>query len=127
MASEECVEATLNRVGKHVVLGLPVAIGKPNTLVNAFVARAVADGSLTISPETDVREMTRRMLALPGIGPWTAEYVAMRAVHWPDAFPSSDLVLRRNAGNLTSAQLRRAAEVWSPWRAYAAMHLWLND
>jgi AraC family transcriptional regulator of adaptative response / DNA-3-methyladenine glycosylase II len=105
------------------------AIGLPASRAATIweLAKAVADGSLTISPEADVREMTRRMLELPGIGPWTAEYVAMRAVHWPDAFPSSDLVLRRNAGNLTSSQLQRVAEQWRPWRAYAAMHLWLND
>jgi AraC family transcriptional regulator of adaptative response / DNA-3-methyladenine glycosylase II len=105
------------------------AIGLPSARAATIhrLATAVAHGELHISPDADVREMTRRMLELPGIGPWTAEYVAMRAVHWPDAFPSSDLVLRRNAGNLTSAQLLRAAEKWRPWRAYAAMHLWLND
>ena len=104
------------------------AIGLPRARAATIhgLATAVASGELTISPDADAREMTRRMLELPGIGPWTAEYVAMRAVHWPDAFPSSDLVLRRNAGNLTSAQLLRAAEKWRPWRAYAAMHLWLN-
>ncbi|MEO6528359.1 MAG: DNA-3-methyladenine glycosylase 2 family protein, partial [Gemmatimonadaceae bacterium] len=60
----------------------------------------------------------------PGIGPWTAEYIVMRAVHSPDAFPASDLVLRRSAGNLSPVELLRAAERWRPWRAYAAMHLW---
>jgi 3-methyladenine DNA glycosylase/8-oxoguanine DNA glycosylase len=47
-------------------------------------------------------------------------------VHWPDAFPHSDLVLRRNAGNLTPAMMWRAAERWRPWRAYAAQHLWAS-
>jgi len=105
------------------------AIGLPGARAATIhgLATAISRGELTISPDADVREMTRRMLELPGIGPWTAEYVAMRAAHWPDAFPSSDLVLRRNAGNLTAAQLERASEKWRPWRAYAAMHLWLND
>jgi AraC family transcriptional regulator of adaptative response / DNA-3-methyladenine glycosylase II len=66
----------------------------------------------------------RRLTALPGIGPWTATYVAMRALRWPDAFPEGDLALRRAAGDLSPARLRRAAERWRPWRAYAAMHLW---
>jgi AraC family transcriptional regulator of adaptative response / DNA-3-methyladenine glycosylase II len=68
--------------------------------------------------------MMRRLTSLPGIGPWTAHYVAMRALRWPDAFPASDLALRRAAGMPTPAKLERAAERWSPWRAYAAMHLW---
>ena len=62
-----------------------------------------------------------------GMGPWTAEYIAMRALHWPDAFPASDLVLRRAAGNLTTARLRQVAEAWRPWRSYAAMHLWYGS
>jgi AraC family transcriptional regulator of adaptative response / DNA-3-methyladenine glycosylase II len=66
----------------------------------------------------------RQLMQLPGIGPWTAEYIVMRAVHWPDAFPAADLVLRRAAGNLTPPRMIRIAERWRPWRAYAAMHLW---
>jgi AraC family transcriptional regulator of adaptative response / DNA-3-methyladenine glycosylase II len=105
------------------------AIGLPGARAKTIweLARVVARGELTISPDADVRQLTRQLLELPGIGPWTAEYIAMRGVHWPDAFPSSDLVLRRNAGDLTSPQLLRVAEAWRPWRAYAAMHLWLND
>jgi AraC family transcriptional regulator of adaptative response / DNA-3-methyladenine glycosylase II len=62
--------------------------------------------------------------ALPGIGPWTAEYIAMRALGEPDAFPTGDLVLRRMAGDLTSRELERRSEPWRPWRAYAVMLLW---
>ena len=76
-----------------------------------------------IEAESDVRVLSRQLLDVPGIGPWTAEYIIMRAVHWPDAFPASDLVLRRVAG-VSAAQLLRRAEEWRPWRAYAAMHLW---
>ncbi len=64
------------------------------------------------------------LLKIRGIGPWTAGYIAMRAFHWPDAFPNGDLALRK-ALKVTSAQaLRSRAEGWRPWRAYAAMHLW---
>ena len=102
-------------------IGLPLA--RATTI--HVLARHVADGTLLIEPEAaDVRSLTRQLLELPGIGPWTAEYIVMRAVHWPDAFPASDLVLRRAAGNMSSAKLLRAAEQWRPWRAYAAMHLW---
>ena len=83
------------------------------------VAAAHAAGDLTLDPAAD-RDATRaRLLALPGIGPWTADYVAMRALGDPDAFPASDLVLRRRAADLTP-------ERWRPWRSYAAMHLWTD-
>jgi AraC family transcriptional regulator of adaptative response / DNA-3-methyladenine glycosylase II len=101
-------------------IGLPLA----RAATIHTLATRVADGSLVIEPEADVRALTRQLLDVPGIGPWTAEYILMRAVHWPDAFPASDLVLRRSAGNLSPAKLLYAAEQWRPWRAYAAMHLW---
>ena len=117
--------ATAGRVAQATPLaiariGLPLARA---TTIHALATR-VADGSLVIEPEADVCTLTRQLLDVPGIGPWTAEYIVMRAVHWPDAFPASDLVLRRAAGNLSPAGLVRAAEQWRPWRAYAAMHLW---
>jgi AraC family transcriptional regulator of adaptative response / DNA-3-methyladenine glycosylase II len=62
-------------------------------------------------------------MRLPGIGPWTAQYIAMRALHWPDAFPSGDLMLLR-AANANQKQLKKLAESWRPWRAYATHYLW---
>jgi len=95
-----------------------------------MLARAVADGTL---PElasdgacTDPASFVRRFVTLPGIGPWTAEYVAMRALRWPDAFPAGDLGLRKAMGGLTPARLRAASEPWRPWRAYAAQQLWAS-
>lgn len=88
------------------------------------LSRLVADGSLSFDANSDVGALTRRLTTIRGIGSWTAEYIAMRALHWPDAFPASDLVLRRAAGGLTAARLTRLAESWRPWRSYAAMHLW---
>jgi AraC family transcriptional regulator of adaptative response / DNA-3-methyladenine glycosylase II len=61
---------------------------------------------------------------LPGIGPWTAEYVAMRALGDPDAFPHSDLGLMQALQLEKPAALLARAEAWRPWRAYAALHLW---
>ena len=83
------------------------------------VAGAVASGDLALDPAADRDDTRGRLLDLPGIGPWTVEYVAMRALADPDAFPASDLVLRRR----TSAVDPNA---WQPWRAYAAMHLWTD-
>jgi 3-methyladenine DNA glycosylase/8-oxoguanine DNA glycosylase len=62
-------------------------------------------------------------LGLPGIGPWTVEYVAMRAMRDPDAFPAGDLVLRKALGLETTREVTARATGWSPWRAYAAIHL----
>jgi AraC family transcriptional regulator, regulatory protein of adaptative response / DNA-3-methyladenine glycosylase II len=97
--------------------GIGLTGGRIKTL--RAVAAAHAAGELVLDPSAD-REQTRaRLLALPGIGAWTADYVAMRALGDPDAFPSTDLVLRRLAADLEP-------ERWRPWRSYAAMHLWLD-
>ncbi len=107
-------EATAEEVA---TIGLPVA--RARTLV--CLARAVRDGVLALRPGLAPPDTTvEALLGVPGIGPWTAQYIAMRALHWPDAFPATDLGIRRALGSDAS----RAAEAWRPWRAYAAMHLW---
>jgi AraC family transcriptional regulator, regulatory protein of adaptative response / DNA-3-methyladenine glycosylase II len=75
----------------------------------------------------DDRALRSQLCAIPGIGKWTAEYVAMRALSDPDAFPAGDLHLRRRAGGLTERQLEQRSEAWRPWRAYATMLLWQGD
>jgi DNA-3-methyladenine glycosylase II len=76
-----------------------------------------------------LNDIVERLCKLPGLGEWTAQYIAMRAFGEPDAFPSSDLGLRKAAGNghgpVSAAELERRAQKWRPWRAYAAMALWL--
>ncbi|MFA5683126.1 MAG: AlkA N-terminal domain-containing protein [Lysobacteraceae bacterium] len=92
------------------------------------LASAVAEGRLAAEPGGEDADVWRRQaLSLPGIGPWTAEYMAMRVLHDPDAFPAGDLVLRRQLG-ADKPLSERAAEqrslAWRPWRAYALMRLW---
>jgi AraC family transcriptional regulator of adaptative response / DNA-3-methyladenine glycosylase II len=105
-------------------------IGIPRKRAECIVAlaTAVAEGrfpELTAdTPGADPGEFRQRFLELPGIGPWTAEYVAMRALAWPDAFPEGDLVLQRATGSASAKRLRAASERWRPWRSYAAQHLW---
>ena len=118
--AERLAEAGVDRIRR---IGLPAA--RAETIHG--LAKMVAEGTLSFAAETDARAFTRRLTEIRGIGPWTAEYIAMRALHWPDAFPASDLVLRRAAGGLTTARLTRLAESWRPWRAYAAMHLWFRS
>jgi AraC family transcriptional regulator of adaptative response / DNA-3-methyladenine glycosylase II len=115
--AERLAEAGAARIRK---IGLPLA--RAATIHE--VAGLVSSGELSFGPDADVRRFMRQLLDIRGIGPWTAEYIAMRALHWPDAFPASDLVLRRAAGDLTTAELTRRAEAWRPWRSYAAMQLW---
>lgn len=88
------------------------------------LSRAVADGQLRLDPPADFAAVRAALLELPGIGPWTAEYVAMRALGDPDAFPHQDLGLLRACGLTQPKALLARAETWRPWRAYAALHLW---
>jgi AraC family transcriptional regulator of adaptative response / DNA-3-methyladenine glycosylase II len=92
------------------------------------IARALLDGRADFHAEQPLDEFVARWTALPGIGEWTAHYMAMRALSHPDAFPAADLILRRAAtggtGELTTRALTAMAQAWRPWRAYAVMHLW---
>jgi AraC family transcriptional regulator, regulatory protein of adaptative response / DNA-3-methyladenine glycosylase II len=88
------------------------------------LARAVCDGKICFDGVIDSDAFLNRLCEIPGIGQWTAQYVAMRALGEPDAFPSGDLGLLRTAGLESSRELELRAESWRPWRAYAAMYLW---
>ncbi|CAN5540755.1 Ada metal-binding domain-containing protein [soil metagenome] len=91
-------------------------------------ARAIADGSLRLDLGMPVDEFTARLTALPGIGPWTAGYLAMRVLGNPDVLLSSDLVMLSSAARLglpaTARSLAAHGERWAPWRSYAGLHLW---
>jgi AraC family transcriptional regulator of adaptative response / DNA-3-methyladenine glycosylase II len=102
------------------------ALGMPERRARAVVelARAVADGRVDLDADHDPERVTRALVALPGIGPWTAQYVAMRALRWPDAFPVSDLVLLRRMNLASPRAAQDRARAWRPWRSYAVMHLW---
>jgi len=91
------------------------------------LARAVSEGRIVFSALANVEEFQSRLGELAGIGNWTAQYIAMRALGDPDAFPAGDLGLLRGASLRSERELARRAEVWRPWRAYAAMHLWQGD
>jgi AraC family transcriptional regulator of adaptative response / DNA-3-methyladenine glycosylase II len=88
------------------------------------LARALADGGLVLAPNSDIEATLGRLRALPGVGEWTAQYVAMRALGWPDAFPHTDLGVMKALGETRPRRVLEIAQRWSPWRAYAVMHLW---
>jgi len=91
---------------------------------------SLASGELALDPGADRAETFARLVALPGIGPWTASYVAMRALGDPDAFLPSDLGVRHAVERLghagDPASISALAEAWRPWRAYALQHLWAS-
>ncbi|MBY0229680.1 MAG: DNA-3-methyladenine glycosylase 2 family protein [Gemmataceae bacterium] len=104
-------------VDELAALGIISARGEAIRLV------AAEAGNLVLGPTDDPEEAMRRLVALRGIGEWTAHSVAMRAMGWRDAFLHGDLAIRRLLGGKPRELLERA-EAWRPWRGYATMHLW---
>ncbi|MGZ3642939.1 MAG: AlkA N-terminal domain-containing protein [Ktedonobacteraceae bacterium] len=94
------------------------------------LAHAVTEEGLSLDRNTDQAQTITHLLQIPGIGPWTTSYVAMRALGDPDAFPATDLGLRRAFEQLgqpsNSINIEKHAQSWRPWRAYGAHHLWAN-
>lgn len=101
-------------------LGIPAA--RAGTVI--ALARAVADGTLTLTTHTDLDTTLERLRSLPGVGEWTAQYIAMRALAWPDAFPHTDLGVMKALNEHDARRVLEAGKAWRPWRAYAVMQLW---
>jgi AraC family transcriptional regulator of adaptative response / DNA-3-methyladenine glycosylase II len=110
------------------------AIGMPQARGAALggLAQAASADPLLFSARRSLEEAIERLRALPGIGEWTAQYIALRAMREPDAFPPADVGLMRALTDAegrrpTPSELLSTAERWRPWRAYAAQHLWASD
>jgi len=108
----------------------PASLPMPRARADALVglSRALAEGDLRLDPGADRDEARQALLALPGIGPWTAGYVAMRALGDPDVFLVEDLGVRhalaRLEGPSDQREARALAQAWAPWRSYASQYLW---
>lgn len=109
------------------------ALGMPRSRANSLeaLARAVAADPAMFTPRADLDSAIAALKALPGIGEWTAQYIALRELREPDAFPHGDVALQRalpgpDGARPTAAELLARAETWRPWRAYAAQHLWAS-
>jgi AraC family transcriptional regulator of adaptative response / DNA-3-methyladenine glycosylase II len=106
------------------------SIGIPRARAAALrnLAEAVRDGRLRFDAALGLDEAVERICAIRGFGPWTAHYIAMRALGEPDAFPETDVGIRRALGSAAAlapvAAVRERAEQWRPWRSYAVIHLW---
>jgi AraC family transcriptional regulator of adaptative response / DNA-3-methyladenine glycosylase II len=116
--------AQVARAGESAI----AAIGLPRPRARALVAlaEAFAGGAVRLERASDPEAAKATLLDLPGVGAWTAEYLSMRALGWPDAFPASDLALRKALGGVTPREALARAEAWRPFRSYAAMHLWTH-
>jgi len=124
-ASLNAVFPTARRIadlpyGQVARLGMPGARAK--TILG--IARAIADGKLELVPNADIEATLEKLRSLPGVGEWTAQYIAMRALAWPDAFPHTDLGVMRALGEKNPRRVLELGEAWRPWRAYAVLHLW---
>jgi AraC family transcriptional regulator of adaptative response / DNA-3-methyladenine glycosylase II len=148
LAASETARRVVEALGEPVVTGYPglsriapdaarvaeagaprlAALGVSRRAAEVLVslARALAEGTLWLEPGSDVAAAHGALLAIDGIGERLATTILMRAMYWPDAFPATDSVLQRAAGVSSPRALRARAEEWRPWRAYAALHLWLD-
>jgi AraC family transcriptional regulator of adaptative response / DNA-3-methyladenine glycosylase II len=101
-----------------------LGVGEKRARTIRVLARAVCDGQISFERIVDTDAFLAQLRAIPGISSWTAQYVAMRALGEPDAFPATGRGLLRPLGLRTSCELEKRAEAWRPWRSYASMYLW---
>jgi AraC family transcriptional regulator of adaptative response / DNA-3-methyladenine glycosylase II len=99
--------------------------------LSSLAAAVVAD-PLIFGPRRSLEAAVAQLRSLPGVGEWTAQYIAMRELREPDAFPTADIGLMRAMADASGvrplpAELLAHAEQWRPWRAYAALHLWASE
>jgi AraC family transcriptional regulator of adaptative response / DNA-3-methyladenine glycosylase II len=88
------------------------------------LAEALETGSIVLSQGTDPGNEMEKLLGIPGLGPWTVQYIAMRALGWPDAFPNTDYGVKKALSGMTPKEILTLSQTWSPWRAYATITLW---
>jgi AraC family transcriptional regulator of adaptative response / DNA-3-methyladenine glycosylase II len=118
-APERIARATVDDIARHGIIAARAR--SIIALARAHESGAAAlDGGVHHNPDDAIAQLA----GLPGIGPWTAHYIAMRAMRWPDAFPKEDVVVRKSLGGVTPSEAEMRSQSWRPWRSYAVMHLW---
>jgi len=116
---------TANRVASATIDEI-ASLGIIQTRARSIIAIAVemASGRLVLEPGAEPAVIIAQLVALPGIGAWTAHYIAMRALRWADAWPKEDIALRNALGRVTPKRADELSQPWRPWRSYATLHLW---
>jgi len=109
----------------HEVASLGIIQTRASSII--ALAQELESGRLRLEPGAPPAATIAQLVALPGIGAWTAHYIAMRALRWPDAFPKEDIALRNALGGVTAARAEELSQPWRPWRSYALLHLWCES
>jgi AraC family transcriptional regulator, regulatory protein of adaptative response / DNA-3-methyladenine glycosylase II len=118
-AAERAAAASIDDIAR-----LGIVAARARSII--ALAKVQGSGSLSLdggahhNPDDSIKRLTE----LPGIGQWTAQYIAMRALRWPDAFPKEDIAVRNNLGGVTAREAEERSQAWRPWRSYAVMHIW---
>jgi len=111
--------ATVDQIARHGIVA-----ARARSII--ALAKAQRSGELCLDSGThhNPDDSIKRLAELPGIGPWTAHYIAMRALRWPDAFPKEDIAVRNTLGGVSAKEAEARSQPWRPWRSYAVMHVW---
>jgi len=117
--AESIAKATIDDIAK-----LGIVSSRAKSII--ALAQAFSSGELKLEVGTNLDKTISQLVSLPGIGQWTAHYIAMRAMRWPDAFPKEDIAVRNNLGEVTAKQAEEMSQAWRPWRSYAVLHIWQN-
>ena len=104
------------------VARLGIIATRARTIIS--LSTQLSTGALRLDPSADVEATIAQLRSIPGIGEWTAQYIAMRALAWPDAFPHTDYGVMKALNEKNPRKILTQAEAWRPWRAYAVMHIW---
>jgi AraC family transcriptional regulator, regulatory protein of adaptative response / DNA-3-methyladenine glycosylase II len=112
------------RASVEDIAGLGIVSARSRSII--ALAQALVSGELSLDNGVhhNPDETIRRLAQLPGVGPWTAHYIAMRALRWPDAFPKEDIAVRNSLGHVSAHQAEDMSQAWRPWRSYAVLHIW---
>jgi AraC family transcriptional regulator of adaptative response / DNA-3-methyladenine glycosylase II len=116
--------ATVARSGVDDIARLGVVRSRARSIIALAQAQVSSGLSLDSGRHHNPDETIARLAELPGVGQWTAHYIAMRALRWPDAFPKEDIAVRNSLGGVTARQAEEMSQAWRPWRSYAVLHLW---
>jgi AraC family transcriptional regulator, regulatory protein of adaptative response / DNA-3-methyladenine glycosylase II len=120
-APAHIAKATVDDLARHGIVG---------ARCKSIIALAQAEVSGRLSLESGIHHdpdvAVERLAELPGVGQWTAHYIAMRALRWPDAFPKGDIAVLNNLGGVTAKEADEMSQAWRPWRSYAVLHIWRN-
>jgi AraC family transcriptional regulator of adaptative response / DNA-3-methyladenine glycosylase II len=120
--------ATLAGAAVEAIAELGIIRARAGAIV--AIAAAWPELEVLLRTRADPSRLIERLCELPGIGPWTAHYIAMRVLGWPDAFPANDVAVQKAMAQLFGPMTPRAAAIraqaWQPWRSYAVLRLWNN-